>query len=446
MNFRRTFATATLCTILLAPCVSYSQSNAISENLSLDLQVELLMTELSNLLKVDDNRRVVELIPKIRALDIEIPDALYFLEARALYRTGNALDARDRLIVYLAKTGREGSYYDQATDLLLAVKEDAAIQERQKLEAERQRKQEAAILAEKARLLRIRESQEYLYQLGFSAVQGAGDMTKKIREAVAVYQVRRDLTVNGEITDETLESLKSQVPEEHICDSLASYPRTSKEWGKPIDEIAHRSAIPECNRALREYPDVVRFQIQYGRALLAAGRNDDAMNALENAARADYPEAEFTIGWMHEAGRLSDREKPDFTNALRWYRMAATKDHARAVMAIAYQVENGLGDVKKSAETALEWYIKAAEQDYPPAQVKVGELLQAGRGVDRDYDGAIEWFSRAADLDYPEAHFQMGMVYESGRGVSKDKYTARSWYRSAEELGHEEAQERLRKM
>jgi hypothetical protein len=154
----------------------------------------------------------VELIPKIRALDIEIPDALYFLEARALYRTGNALDARDRLIVYLAKTGREGSYYDQATDLLLAVKEDAAIQERQKLAAERQRQQEAAILAEKARLLRIRESQEYLYHLGFSAVQGEGDMTKKIREAVAVYQVRRDLTVNGEITDETLESLKSQVP------------------------------------------------------------------------------------------------------------------------------------------------------------------------------------------------------------------------------------------
>jgi len=98
-----------IATIALAAALhatpGHAQSSAIADNLSIDLQVELLMTELTNLLKVDDNRRVVELIPKIRALDVAIPDSLYFLEARALYRTGNALDSRDRLIVYLAKTG-----------------------------------------------------------------------------------------------------------------------------------------------------------------------------------------------------------------------------------------------------------------------------------------------------------------------------------------------------
>ncbi|MBQ74667.1 MAG: hypothetical protein CMQ20_06530, partial [Gammaproteobacteria bacterium] len=64
------------------------------------------MTELSRLRKIDDNGGIIELIPRIRALDIEIPDSLYFLEARALFRIGRALTARDQLVVYLANTGR----------------------------------------------------------------------------------------------------------------------------------------------------------------------------------------------------------------------------------------------------------------------------------------------------------------------------------------------------
>lgn len=91
----------------LSPAV-HGESAAIAENLPLDVQVDLLMTELSRLLKVDDNQGIIELIPRIRSLDIEIPDALYFLEARALFRTGDALGARDRLVVYLANTGRDG--------------------------------------------------------------------------------------------------------------------------------------------------------------------------------------------------------------------------------------------------------------------------------------------------------------------------------------------------
>jgi TPR repeat protein len=423
-----------------------AQSSAIADNLPIDLQVELLMTELTNLLKVDDNRRVVELIPKIRALDVAIPDSLYFLEARALYRTGNALESRDRLIVYLAKTGRTGDYYGQAADLLLTVKEDAAIQEREKFESDRRNREESARLAEKARMLRIRESQEHLYQLGFVGAKGDGTFTKSTREAIAVYQVRRDLEVTGAITDETLQSLKAEVPAEHACDLLAGYPMDASEWGMPIDDISDRTAIPECNSALRDYPDVVRFQIEYARALLKADRNEDAMNSLESAAEAGYSEAEYTIGWMHATGRLSERGKPDYPKALRWYRLAADKQHVRAIVQVAGMAANGEGDLKKSIDTAMEWYLTAAELNHPPAQVMVAALLQAGRGVDRDYDEAIEWLIRAAELDYPEAHYRMGQAYESGRGVTKDKYTARSWYRSAEELGHEDAEERLRKM
>ena len=223
------------------------------------------MTELTNLLKVDDNQGIINLIPRIRSLDIAIPDSLSFLEARALYRTGQALAARDRLVVYLANTGREGRYYDQATKLLLSVKEEAEIQEKSRREQERMRQEELAKSAEKAQTLRVREAQLHLQQLGFRHAVVNGEFSKPTREAIAVYQIRRDLDVNGRVTDETLENLKAEVPKQHNCDALARYARSNEEWSIPIPDIASQAAIPACNAALRLNPDVVRFQIQYTR-------------------------------------------------------------------------------------------------------------------------------------------------------------------------------------
>ncbi|MCB1645430.1 MAG: SEL1-like repeat protein [Pseudomonadales bacterium] len=437
---------ALLSSVLGVSGAAHAESAAIAENLPLDVQVDLLMTELSRLLKVDDNQGIIELIPRIRSLDIEIPDSLYFLEARALYRTGDALGARDRLVVYLANTGRDGRYYEQATELLLAVKAEAEVQERKLAEEERLRKERLAKSAEKARALRIREAQRYLHQLGFPLAVENGELNKPTREAIAVYQIRRDLGVNGEVTDETLESLKASVPSEHNCDALARYGRTDNEWSIAISSIAHQAAIPACNDALRKYPDVIRFHIQYARALLAADRNDDAMNAIEKAARLGYPAAETTIGWMHEEGRLSGNGKPDYENALRWYRLAAEKDYPEALRSIASLTERGLGGIRRSDEEAIELLTRAATLGYPPAQVELGLKYQAGRGVKRDYGVAMQWIGRAAELNYPDALLAMGEIYERGRGVKRDKTTARSWYVRAENQGHPEASEKLKRL
>ena len=95
---RQKLSLALLFSVLLVslPNQSSSESSAISSTLPIEVQVDLLMTELSNLLREDNNQGIIELIPRIRALDIQIPDSLNFLEARALFRTGKALAARDR--------------------------------------------------------------------------------------------------------------------------------------------------------------------------------------------------------------------------------------------------------------------------------------------------------------------------------------------------------------
>lgn len=445
-TLRRKTIVALISALLCHASMATAESNTISENLPLDVQVDLLMTELSNLLKVDDNQGIIDLIPRIRSLDIEIPDSLSFLEARALYRTGQALAARDRLVVYLANTGRDGRYYDQATDLLLSVKEEAEIQEAKRREQERMRQEELAKSAEKAQTLRIREAQLHLQQLGFRQAIVNGKFTKPTREALAVYQIRRDLDVNGRVTDETLEHLKSEVPKEHSCDALARYADETTEWSIPIRDIPSQAAIPACNEALRLNPDVIRFQIQYTRALLSAGRYGDAMNAIQRAARLGYPAAEATIGWMHEIGGLSDNGKPDYESALHWYQLAAQKDYPPAMMAIAGFTEKGQGGIKRSESQAVAWYRRAADLGHPPAQLKLGEKYQSGKGVKRDYAVALQWISRAAETGYPGGQYAMGETYERGRGVKRNKDTARAWYRRAGNQGHGPAASKLKKL
>ena len=85
---------------LSSPVISAAESSD-TDALPSEVQVDLSMAELTRLLEYDDHVGIVALVPKIRALNIDIPDALFFIEARALYSTGDAIKARESLLVYL---------------------------------------------------------------------------------------------------------------------------------------------------------------------------------------------------------------------------------------------------------------------------------------------------------------------------------------------------------
>lgn len=417
-----------------------------SDDLPLEVRIDLLREQLANHIRNENHQGVVDLVPQFRALDLAIPDSLYFLEGRALYRLGRALEARDRLVYYLRNTGREGTYYEEATELLLAVREQAEIQASQREEEERQRREEMARRAEKARTLRIREAQRNLYQVGFRQAEESGELTNPTREALAVYQIRRGLEVNGDVTDETLTTLDAEVPEDHTCDDLAPYPREPRQIGLPIDAIAAQVAIPTCNEALRNHPEVVRFQVQYARALVAANRIQDALNEIGDAVSKGYPEAEMLMGLMHQRGNLDERGRPDEEQALSWFRRSAEKKYAPAQLAIGRMYVNGQGGLSRSYDSAVEWYRRSAEQGHPPAQTALADAYVNGRGVDRDYATAMEWLRLAAEAEYADAEFMLGELYERGRGVKRDRATAVTWYRRASNRGHSDATERVSRL
>jgi len=90
----------------------------------------------------------------------------------------------------------------------------------------------------------------------------------------------------------------------HPCDELAAHPHDPERMaqGAGLDAIVPRPALQACEAAVSEHPKVPRFQYQYGRALLAAGRHEEAREPLERAAGMDYAGAWHALGRLHEQG------------------------------------------------------------------------------------------------------------------------------------------------
>jgi TPR repeat protein len=116
---------------------------------------------------------------------------------------------------------------------------------------------------------------------------------------------------------------------------------------------------------------------------------------------------------------------------------------------------------------ALRRYMPLAEGGSIAAQLAVGWMHQAGRGVPTDLSEARFWYTRAAESGSVEALFYLavlaradqryeeavklladcgqtympaiyllGLMYDSGEGVKRDRRKARALYEAAAAMGH----------
>ena len=420
-----------------------ASQNPPANELPVEVQSDLLLAELTRLIGVDDHVGIIDLIPQIRALGIEIPSALYFLEARSLNETGNALRAQNSLLRYLSEAGREGRYYQEATDLLLALRSKAEA-EAQALEFQQKKEQrEQAAAIDRAETLKVREVQSLLFQIGFPKTPQSGELDTATREAIAVFQVRDGLEVTSLVNQTTRNSLRASVPDAHECDELAGIAETPSVQSVGISQIDYLKAVPVCNNAIRDFPRVIRFQIQYARALLAAGRHSDAVAELSVALEAGYGAAFLTIALVHESGGLTEKGKPDFESAQRWLIKAAEENHFEAQLLLARYLEQGLSDNRKNVGEAIRWIKAAADQEHPPAQKELGDRYKTGRGLNRDYTVAADWYRKAADQSHPLATYELAELYYRGRGVEKDRVRALEFYEKAAALDVKAAEARV---
>jgi TPR repeat protein len=88
--------------------------------------------------------------------------------------------------------------------------------------------------------------------------------------------------------------------------------------------------------------------------------------------------------------------------------------------------ENGRG-VPQDYSEAARWYRIAAEQGVAYAQNNLGILYQRGRGVQQSYAEAARWFLRGAEQGDEYAQNNLGTMYEYGQGVPQDYVEGYMW-------------------
>ena len=429
---------------LTAPLASGAESSD-TDALPIEVQVDLYMAELTRLLEYDDHVGIVDLVPKIRALNIDIPDALFFIEARALYSTGDFIKARESLLVYLNQAGREGRYYDEATNLLLEVRAQAAAEEARLAALLQERDRAKKEAASRAQALRIREVQMLLSQAGFPKTPVTGEMNLLTREALAVFQVRQSLRVSGEITSETIRALKAAIPPELACDQYAARPFASDEF-IPTAKIDYLNAVTACNEALRDYPLAARLHVQYARSLIAAGRPEDAERAIADHVEIGYPSAMHVMAELYLKGGLGEDGDADLVTAEEWYLKAAERGDFLAKMDLyALYMEGGPG-VKRNYAAAIRWLTEASDDQHEPATFKLAGHFERGQGVSRNYEKAAELYQVVADKDHVSAILSLADFYERGRGVTRDRKKALELLKKARDLGDESLEKRIERL
>ena len=166
---------------------------------------------------------------------------------------------------------------------------------------------------------------------------------------------------------------------------------------------------------------------------------------LRRTAEQGYMEAQYQLGLLYTKGnsknlssyshnRVSEGVPPDYIRdydlAIKWLRLAADQDYARAQNLLGLMYDLGRG-VPQDYVQAMKWYRLAADQNYAPAQGNIGQLYYRGEGVPQDFSQALKWYRLAADQGDANAQANLGDMYAEGEVVTKDLVQAHKWYNLA---------------
>lgn len=164
-------------------------------------------------------------------------------------------------------------------------------------------------------------------------------------------------------------------------------------------------------------------------------------NITENAdqllarAQAGDADAQLSMGALYFKGEGVAR---DYTEAIKWYRLAAQQGYAKAQFNLGVLYDTGLGVAQNHTE-AVRWYRLAAELGLAIAQLNLGVAYAEGQGVAQSNADALRWFLLAARQGDAQAQFNLGVMYAKGFGTMRNYIEAYRWAGLAAVQGHQPA-------
>ncbi len=133
--------------------------------------------------------------------------------------------------------------------------------------------------------------------------------------------------------------------------------------------------------------------------------------------------AQRQLGLIYARGQ---KVKQSYTEAAKWYQLAADKGDPGAQRALGELYEAGQGVPLDNARAA-EWYRRAAEQGDTAAQYSLAVLYVTAKGVPRDIPEALRWYGNAAQQGNAMAQYNLGMRHRDGDGVPPNLVEAYKW-------------------
>nr|WP_245316367.1 caspase family protein [Mesorhizobium wenxiniae] len=228
------------------------------------------------------------------------------------------------------------------------------------------------------------------------------------------------------------------------CDSAAGEPLDLQGVvpGLLPNEI-RADAVKLCEAAVKAYPDVARFRYELGRALLAAGKVEQARKAIQQAADRGHVRAVFELGYLYATGTgvAVDRKQ-----ANTFYAAAADKGDPYGMTSWGRALFHGSG-VERDTAKGLDLLLKAAAMGHTYAMNDLGAIFTEGRnGVTADQARAVAFLEAGVERQDMYSMNLLGRNYLSGAGVDKDPKTALALFQKATELGQPYAPSNLARM
>jgi len=164
-----------------------------------------------------------------------------------------------------------------------------------------------------------------------------------------------------------------------------------------------------------------------------------AMTRLKPFAESGNVKAQSYVGSMYQNGRGVER---NYTEAIRWFLMAAEQGDPFSQSHLGYLYETGLGTARDE-KVGAQWYAKAADQGDDYSEARLAAMYRDGRGVAQDFEQAANWFSKAADRGSTWAQVNLGLLYVKGQGVPPDQARGIVLLRKAADQNDSDAQYNL---
>ena len=178
--------------------------------------------------------------------------------------------------------------------------------------------------------------------------------------------------------------------------------------------------------------------------------NNTFAGMKEKAKNGDI-EAQYNIGLMYHDGNEGENIARNYSEALRWLRMASDSGYAPAQYLLGLMYYNGEG-ILENYEEAFNLFLKSAHQAYANAQFALGNMYYDGEGVPQDKVEADKWYQKAAEQGYfpsvewwhrvavqegsAEAQNILGVAYLNGDGVEQNFKLAFEWLEKSAAQNH----------